>query len=117
MATEFTLPDLGENITSGDVVSVLVKAGDVVEPGQSVLEVETDKAVIEVPCPPGGVVQEVLVKKGETVNVGQALLSLGSSTSQPAEKSAEPVKQQSVESSQPPEVVEQPGGVLDKPCH
>ena len=113
MATEFTLPDLGENITSGDVVSVLVKAGDVVEPGQSVLEVETDKAVIEVPCPPGGVVQEVLVKKGETVNVGQALLSLGSSTSQPAEKSAEPVKQQSVESSQPPAVVEQP--VVEQP--
>ena len=84
MATEFTLPDLGENITSGDVVSVLVKAGDVVEPGQSVLEVETDKAVIEVPCPPGGVIQEVLVKKGETVNVGQALLSLGASASQPA---------------------------------
>ena len=84
MATEFTLPDLGENITSGDVVSVLVKAGDVVEPGQSVLEVETDKAVIEVPCPPGGVIQEVLVKKGETVNVGQALLSLGASAPQPS---------------------------------
>ena len=83
MATEFTLPDLGENITSGDVVSVLVKAGDVVSPGQAVLEVETDKAVIEVPCPPGGVIQEVLVKKGETVNVGQALMSLSSSESQP----------------------------------
>lgn len=82
MATEFTLPDLGENITSGDVVSVLVKAGDVVSPGQAVLEVETDKAVIEVPCPPGGVIQEVLVKKGETVNVGQALMSLSSSESQ-----------------------------------
>ena len=113
MATEFTLPDLGENITSGDVVSVLVKAGDVVEPGQSVLEVETDKAVIEVSLSTGGVVQEVLVKKGETVNVGQALLSLGSSTSQPAEKSAEPVKQQSVESSQPSAVVEQP--VVEQP--
>ena len=83
MATEFTLPDLGENITSGDVVSVLVKVGDVVSPGQAVLEVETDKAVIEVPCPPGGVIQEVLVKKGETVNVGQALMSLSSSESQP----------------------------------
>ena len=63
MATEFTLPDLGENITSGDVVSVLVKVGDVVSPGQAVLEVETDKAVIEVPCPPGGVIQEVLRQK------------------------------------------------------
>ncbi len=108
MATEFTLPDLGENITSGDVVSLLVKAGDVVEPGQSVLEVETDKAVIEVPCPPGGVVQEVLVKKGETVNVGQALLSLGSSASKPAAKSAEPAKQSPVDSSQPSAVVEHP---------
>ena len=83
MATEFTLPDLGENITSGDDVSVLVKDGDVVSPGQAVLEVETDKAVIEVPCPPGGVIQEGLVKKGETVNVGQALMSLSSSESQP----------------------------------
>jgi pyruvate dehydrogenase E2 component (dihydrolipoamide acetyltransferase) len=55
----------------------LVKAGDVVEPGQSVLEVETDKAVIEVPCPPGGVWQEVLVKKGETVHVGQPLVTFG----------------------------------------
>jgi len=76
MATAFTLPDLGENIDSGDVVSVLVAPGDTVKPGQAVLEVETDKAVIEVPCPPGGVVKEVLVKKGETVSVGQQLLSL-----------------------------------------
>ena len=113
MATEFTLPDLGENITSGDVVSVLVKAGDVVEPGQSVLEVETDKAVIEVPCPPGGVIQEVLVKKGETVNVGQALLSLGGSAAQPAaappvEKPAEPEPPTSTVKSSEPAVVEQP---------
>jgi pyruvate dehydrogenase complex dihydrolipoamide acetyltransferase long form len=113
MATEFTLPDLGENITSGDVVSVLVKAGDVVEPGQSVLEVETDKAVIEVPCPPGGVIQEVLVKKGETVNVGQALLSLGGSAAQPAaappvEKPAEPEPPTPTVKSSEPAVVEQP---------
>jgi pyruvate dehydrogenase E2 component (dihydrolipoamide acetyltransferase) len=54
MATEFKLPDLGENIASGDVVTVLVAEGDVVKPGQALLEVETDKAVIEVPCPPGG---------------------------------------------------------------
>ena len=113
MATEFTLPDLGENITSGDVVSVLVKAGDVVEPGQSVLEVETDKAVIEVPCPPGGVIQEVLVKKGETVNVGQALLSLGGSAAQPAaappvEKPAEPEPPTPTVKPSEPAVVEQP---------
>ena len=77
MATEFTLPDLGENIASGDIVSVFVSEGDVVKPGQALLEVETDKAVIEVPCPPGGRVEKVLVKKGETVKVGQPLVLLG----------------------------------------
>ena len=77
MATEFKLPDLGENIASGDVVSVFVSEGDVVRPGQALLEVETDKAVIEVPCPPGGLVEKVLVKKGDTVKVGQTLVVLG----------------------------------------
>ena len=78
MATEFKLPDLGENIASGDVVTVFVSAGDVVKPGQAILEVETDKAVIEVPCPQGGRVASVLVKKGDTVKVGQALVTLES---------------------------------------
>ncbi len=76
MATEFTLPDLGENIASGDVVTVFVSEGDVIKPGQALLEVETDKAVIEVPCPPGGTIAKVLVKKGETVKVGQPLVML-----------------------------------------
>ena len=76
MATEFKLPDLGENIASGDVVTVFVSEGDVVKPGQALLEVETDKAVIEVPCPPGGRIAQVLVKKGDTVKVGQALVLL-----------------------------------------
>jgi pyruvate dehydrogenase E2 component (dihydrolipoamide acetyltransferase) len=80
MATEFKLPDLGENIASGDVVTVFVSAGDVVKPGQPLLEVETDKAVIEVPCPPGGRVASVLVKKGDTVKVGQTLVTLEPAT-------------------------------------
>ena len=116
MATAFTLPDLGENIDSGDVVSVLVAPGDTVKPGQAVLEVETDKAVIEVPCPSGGVVKEVLVKKGETVSVGQQLLSLeaagaaaatpsaaAAATPPPAEKpaAAQPAVPQAVPAPQP----------------
>ncbi len=84
MATDFKLPDLGENIASGDVVSVFVSVGDVVKPGQALLEVETDKAVIEVPCPPGGRVASVLVKKGDTVKVGQTLLTLEAAGSAPA---------------------------------
>ncbi len=88
MATEFKLPDLGENIASGDVVTVFVSPGDVVKPGQPLLEVETDKAVIEVPCPPGGRIASVLVKKGDTVKVGQVLVTLepasGAAASAPA---------------------------------
>jgi pyruvate dehydrogenase E2 component (dihydrolipoamide acetyltransferase) len=94
MATEFTLPDLGENIASGDVVTVFVSEGDVIKPGQALLEVETDKAVIEVPCPPGGQIAKVLVKKGETVKVGQPLVLLeaagagGATAAPPAPKPA-----------------------------
>jgi pyruvate dehydrogenase E2 component (dihydrolipoamide acetyltransferase) len=88
MATEFKLPDLGENIASGDVVTVFVAEGDVVKPGQALLEVETDKAVIEVPCPPGGLVAKVLVKKGDTVKVGQALVLLEAPGSAAAAKPA-----------------------------
>ena len=90
MATEFKLPDLGENIASGDVVTVFVSEGDVVKPGQALLEVETDKAVIEVPCPPGGLVSKVLVKKGDTVKVGQALVLLDAAGTSPAPKPAAP---------------------------
>jgi pyruvate dehydrogenase E2 component (dihydrolipoamide acetyltransferase) len=88
MSTEFKLPDLGENIASGDVVTVFVSEGDVVKPGQALLEVETDKAVIEVPCPPGGMIAKVLVKKGDTVKVGQALVVLEAAGAAPAAKPA-----------------------------
>jgi len=92
MAIEFKLPDLGENIASGDVVTVFVSEGDVVKPGQALLEVETDKAVIEVPCPPGGLVAKVLVKKGDTVKVGQPLVMLDAAGSAPAKPAAAPAK-------------------------
>ena len=74
--TEFKLPDLGENIASGDVVSLLVKEGDIVKPQQDVIEIETEKAVIPVPSSLGGKVAKIHVKPGETVKVGQVLLSL-----------------------------------------
>ena len=90
MAIEFKLPDLGENIASGDVVTVFVSPGDVVKPGQALLEVETDKAVIEVPCPPGGRVANVLVKKGDTVKVGQTLVTLEPATAGAAAAPAAP---------------------------
>ncbi len=74
--TDFKLPDLGENIASGDVVSLLVNEGDIVKPQQDVIEIETEKAVIPVPSSLGGKVAKIHVKPGETVKVGQVLLSL-----------------------------------------
>lgn len=76
MATEFKLPELGENIEEAQVVSVNVSKGDAVEKDQAVVEVETDKAVMEVPIDQGGTVQQVMVSEGDTLKVGQAILTL-----------------------------------------
>ena len=76
MATEFKLPELGENIESADIVNVLVKVGDVVEKEQSIIEIETDKATIEVPSNVSGKITEVLVKQGESVKVGQTIIKV-----------------------------------------
>jgi pyruvate dehydrogenase E2 component (dihydrolipoamide acetyltransferase) len=76
MPTEFTLPELGENVTAGDVVRVLVAAGDSIDKDQPVLELETDKATIEVPSSVSGTVAEVKVKQGDRVKVGQVVLTV-----------------------------------------
>ena len=92
MSVEFTLPELGENVEKGDVIRVLVKPGDVVKADQAVLELETDKATIEVPSSVSGTVQDVKVKEGDKVKVGQVVLTVGDAggaASKTAEKPAE----------------------------
>lgn len=74
MATEFKLPELGENIESADVVNVLVKEGDVIKKDQAVLEIETDKATIEVPSTVEGKITQLLVKSGDKVKVGSVVM-------------------------------------------
>src|SRR5262245_33254272 len=74
--TDFRLPELGENVTSGDVLRVLVKPGDTVAKDQPILELETDKATIEVPSSVVGQVKEIKVKAGDKVKVGQAILTV-----------------------------------------
>jgi pyruvate dehydrogenase E2 component (dihydrolipoamide acetyltransferase) len=76
MATEFKLPDLGEGVESGDVLRVMVSVGDTVAKEQPVLEVETGKAVVEVPSSVEGKVVALNVGEGETVKVGQTVLSV-----------------------------------------
>ena len=76
MPTDFTLPELGENIAGGDVVRILVSPGDSVKKDQPILELETDKATIEVPSSVSGTVKEVRIKQGEKIKVGQVVLTL-----------------------------------------
>ena len=76
MSKEFKLPELGENIESADVISVLVKSGDKIEKEQGIIEIETDKATVEVPSSIEGTVSEVLVKQGDKVKVGQVLIKV-----------------------------------------
>lgn len=74
---DFKLPELGENIESIQVARVLVTVGDVVEEDQPLLEVETDKATIEVPAPEAGTVSTVHVCEGDEITVGQVVVTLG----------------------------------------
>ncbi len=73
---EFKLPDLGEGIHEGQIVNVLVKPGDTIAEYQPMLEVETDKAAVEIPSPAAGVVAQVLVEPGQVVKVGQVMLTI-----------------------------------------
>ena len=77
MAFAFKLPELGENIETGDVVNVLVSVGDTLEVDQPVVELETDKATVEVPAPVAGKVTDIAVKAGDTIAVGQVILTIG----------------------------------------
>src|SRR5688572_3575912 len=100
MPTEFKIPELGENVTAGDVVRVLVSSGDTLAKDQPVLELETDKATIEVPSSVSGTVKDIKVKQGERVKVGQVVLTVddagGPAESKPS-KSAEQKADQKTE--------------------
>ncbi|KAA3610429.1 MAG: dihydrolipoyllysine-residue acetyltransferase [Calditrichaeota bacterium] len=76
MSIEIKLPDLGDNIDSGTVVSVFVSEGDSIEEDQALIELETDKAVIEVPTSSAGVVTKISVKNGDEVKIGQVIVEL-----------------------------------------
>jgi pyruvate dehydrogenase E2 component (dihydrolipoamide acetyltransferase) len=92
-ASEFKLPELGENIHQGELVRLMISPGTKVSEGQPVMELETDKAVVEVPASVSGVVKEVLVKEGEKVQVGQVIFTLQGSAAPVAEKkTAAPVE-------------------------
>jgi pyruvate dehydrogenase E2 component (dihydrolipoamide acetyltransferase) len=84
-ATEFRLQELGENISEGDLVRLMIAPGAKVSEGQPVMELETEKAVVEVPSSVSGIVKDVKVKEGEKIKVGQVIFTLQSAASSPAE--------------------------------
>ena len=73
---DFKIPELGENVAGGDVTRVLVKVGDTIAKDQPIVELETDKATIEVPSSVAGVVKDIKVKKGDKVQVGAVVLTV-----------------------------------------
>src|SRR5262245_35291798 len=77
MAREFRLPDLGEGLTEAEIVEVLVHEGDVIAEDTPLLEVETDKAKVEIPSPMSGRVEKIHVTPGQTVKVGAVLVTFG----------------------------------------
>ncbi|MGZ3538493.1 MAG: dihydrolipoamide acetyltransferase family protein [Thermodesulfobacteriota bacterium] len=77
MAFEFKFPDIGEGLTEGEIVRWLVKEGDEIKEGEPLVEVETDKALAEIPAPRTGVILKILAKEKEVVKVGQVIVVIG----------------------------------------
>lgn len=96
MTTEVKLPDLGDGIESGDVLEIFVAVGDVIQKGQDIVEMETDKATVTVPASIGGKVVKVLISEGDTVPIHGALLEIepdgggGGAPAAPATEQTEP---------------------------
>ena len=98
MSEEIVLPELGDGIETGEVVNILVSTGDDVAQDSVLLELETDKAVIELPSPQAGKIASVRIKKGDTVKVGQVLFTL-----EPEEASSEKPETEPQEETKPEE--------------
>jgi pyruvate dehydrogenase E2 component (dihydrolipoamide acetyltransferase) len=94
MGRSFKLPDLGEGIHEGEVLAVLVSVGQEIKEGDIILEVETDKAAVEIPSPYTGKVEDIFVKPGDVVNVGDVMMTFSNAEAAAAEavleKPAEP---------------------------
>jgi len=91
--SDFRLPELGENIDQGDLVRLMISPGSKVSEGQPVMELETDKAVVEVPSSVTGTVKEIKVKEGTKIKVGQVIFTLeGGASAQPEKAKHAPVE-------------------------
>jgi pyruvate dehydrogenase E2 component (dihydrolipoamide acetyltransferase) len=83
MALEFRFPDVGEGIHEGEIVRWLVQVGEQVRPDQPLVEVETDKAVVEIPAPRAGTILRLAVGEGQKIQVGEVLVVIGDAGESP----------------------------------
>ncbi|MBU0509957.1 2-oxo acid dehydrogenase subunit E2 [bacterium] len=93
MLVEFKIPDLGENIENGEIVKIMVKVGDEVKPEQSLFELETGKAIVEVPSEVEGRIAVIHVEEGDKVDVGQVVFSIETDPNAELAVSAPPKKE------------------------
>lgn len=103
MAKQFKFPDVGEGITEGEIVKWRVKEGDEVEEDQTLADIETDKAVVEVPSPYSGTVLKLHFKEDEIVKVGEPLVTIGEKGEDPEKVTDEEIPQE--EGTKAPSVV------------
>ncbi len=96
MVRSFKLPDLGEGIHEGEVLAVPVEAGQEVKEGDVILEVETDKAAVEIPSPYTGHIQEIFVQPGDIVNVGDVMMTFSNGQDTEAVKEEKPMEKATV---------------------
>ncbi|WP_433628600.1 2-oxo acid dehydrogenase subunit E2 [Halomicrococcus sp. NG-SE-24] len=107
MVREFKLPDVGEGVAEGELVSWLVEEGDAVSEDQPVAEVETDKAIVEVPSPVNGTVRELRAEEGDVVPVGDVLITFDVEGEESEETTTESAESEETTESQE-EVAEEP---------
>ncbi|MGK0291232.1 MAG: pyruvate dehydrogenase E2 component (dihydrolipoamide acetyltransferase) [bacterium] len=96
MAKEVKLPDLGDGIAGGTIINIMVSVGDSIQIDDPILELETDKATVEVPSPSAGIVEKVTVKNGDPISIGDVIVVLSSAKKAKTERPAKPVKEAKV---------------------
>ena len=107
MAYEFKFPDIGEGLTEGEIVRWLVKEGDEVKEGQPLVEVETDKALAEIPSPRTGTIQRIMAREKQVVKVGQTIVVFGEKGGAAAPAPKAEAEAAPPEEGQPPPTAEQ----------
>ncbi len=112
MIEEVRLPEISENVETGEVLNILVKKGDFVEKEQSLVELETEKAAFEVPSPVKGKIVDINIQEGDEVKVGQVIMKIDTEAEpgegQPQKPAEEETDEQGIEEAPPAEKTEAP---------